>query len=129
MGATAKKKSTYEQRLTDLFITAYEGGSSYWASVHISFGEKAQEKIKEMGSTSEYLFSRIWNDGKEFTVFDAEEGDELGKMNKANFKKGYTLLKSDPYVDHYSDLVSENWDANTADVWFQLAILNDITFC
>lgn len=119
--------TTYKQRLLDLFITAYEGGSSYWARLSIIFSEETQQKFNAGLSPSEHIFNRMFNDNKEFRVWDAENGDLLGTISKANLKEGYRLLKAE-HESHYADILNENWDATTADIFMQLSVMQEIVF-
>lgn len=120
--------STYEKRLRDLWITAFEGGSNYWAMTNIRFGEKSREFMKQNNlAPSEFTFNRMWKDGREYKIFDAETGEKLGVINKAKLKEGYSILKKE-YPEQYANIISENWDAETADIFLQLSVLGELTF-
>ncbi|MDC7249501.1 MAG: hypothetical protein PQJ49_06270, partial [Sphaerochaetaceae bacterium] len=108
-------------------ITAYEGACSYWASTNIIFSEATRQKFREGLSPSEHIFKRMFEDNKEFRVFDVETGDVLGTVSKANLKKGYKLMQ-EQYENHYADVISGNWDADTADVFLQLAVMDEVVF-
>ena len=66
---------------------------------------------------------------------DAEDFDGNGKFPESakhritmdNVQKGLELMRDD-YPRHYADLVEENDDAITGDVWLQLAVFGDIIY-
>lgn len=66
---------------------------------------------------------------------DAEDFDGNGKFPESakhritmdNVQKGLELMQ-EQYPRHYADLVEENDDAITGDVWLQLAVFGDIIY-
>jgi len=32
------------------------------------------------------------------------------------------------YPEHYANAITENYDADTADVWFQLVVMDEVVF-
>ena len=44
-----------------------------------------------------------------------------------NILDAISILKKD-YPNYYDDIIDDNWDAETADVFLQLAVLGEITF-
>lgn len=119
---------TYTQRIEDLFVTALEGGSNYWALFDINLSNSQRQEMKAIGSLSEYLFDQVMNHGQSYLVYDLEDEEELlGEINKANLKRGYKLLKED-YEEDFADVVQGSYDANTADIFLQLAVIGELTF-
>lgn len=121
---------TSEQR-ESMVITALEGGSNYWylisdeswdlISTHKrtgrSFSESAWDAIKA-GETLE-----IWDVEAE----EAEENKLLGRINIESIRIGEKqMLKQSP--SHMGNLLSGDWDAETADVWFQYCVLGSIIY-
>lgn len=100
----------------NLFITAFEGGSSYWAEV---LGETPEN---EGQSDSERWFHHIWNGGS-MIVYDAEGGDVLGVATKERMIHGLEMAQSE--FDHLDFM---ECDAESADVWFQFASMGEYTF-
>lgn len=118
--------SKKKQRITDLFITAYEGGSSYWAYMNIKFTDEDRQLFNEGTSPSELLVKRMY-EGEAYEVFDVETDDLLGLVSKESLNKAYKLMREE-YPSHYADLINDNWDAWTADVFLQLAVMDEIVF-
>ncbi len=111
---------TNEQR-KNLLIGALEGGSNYWYFLPFNEGHNLPY----------YSVNSIWLailEGKTFNIHDFEdEGEKLGELNLQNIIDGEWLMyKNSPR--NFADILSENDDSCTADVWFQYAVLKEITF-
>jgi len=107
-----------KQQLEDLFVTAFEGGSSYWAAV------KDETPKNGSNSYSESWFKHIWEGGS-MDVYDAEDDDELlGVVTKDRLIAAAKEMMDNDF-DH---LDIKDYDAESADVWFQFAALGEYTF-
>ena len=104
-----------EKRIADLLITALDGGSNYWADLYGSL-----EDIMNGGTVS---------------VVDAETGESLGIVCYQSIATALQLMakgedrngKKIP-IRHWQAIVEENDDAETADVFFQMAVMGEIVF-
>lgn len=115
-----------KQDQQDLLITALEGGSNYWYAIGDSPEFKALEK-KPSEAYSERVFRFIENGGS-LPIFDLELEDEfLGNLTKESFNKGAAVML-EHYKSHFANILTEDWDAETADVWFQCCIMGDIMY-
>ena len=104
-----------KELINDLLITALEGGSNYWYI------------LKTIPMNAERLLARVY-DGESFTVYDAENNNEIvGEVNKATIKKGKKLFK-EKEKEHYLNAMNDEWDAETSDVFFQFVVLGQITY-
>lgn len=94
-----------QQRIVDMFIGACEGGSNYWAV-----------KVKPLGKHKDAYEAMLGG----FMVVDGERDDDTPIMvTKEKIAQAVELMaKNEPR--HFSDMVSENDDASTADVFLQL---------
>jgi hypothetical protein len=112
----------------DLFVTALEGGSNYWYYL----SDEAVDKINNHSNTDGNLFTELmWKyilDGNSIDINDIECPDELlGSISLESIQKGEeTMFQNSLW--HYTNAKEESWDADTADVWFQYAVMNDIVF-
>lgn len=115
------------QTIEDLLITALEGGSNYWYYLpDLSMTKKYKEEGQAQ-ALSERIFKAVMK-GEVVPVHDAEDEEELlGYISKKNIKRAEKLMKENS-PDHYKNALSEDWDAETADVWFQYVVLGEITF-
>lgn len=110
-----------DQILEDLFITAFEGGSNYWAEVK-------QKTPRGEGSSSERWWRNIMKKGGTMTIYDAEEeGEILGRFDLPKVLVG-TAKMAENAPEQFANVLSENYDAETADVWFQFVVLGEIVY-
>jgi hypothetical protein len=113
------------QKIMDLITTAIEGGCNYWAKYE--FPENWKEKY---GS-----YEKIPFEGGEVKVFDVETGELLGYLNRATIQTGLQLMADRKDVKgkqvparHFKALAMDNEDAETADVFMQLAVMGEIVY-
>ena len=121
------KTITDEQRL-NLLTSALEGGSNYWYEISNAACKKIDSVKPSDGKTP--FVDRLWaaiQAGKNIEVHDIESRDLLGHISLDTIKQGeVTMLKQQP--QHFADILSENDDAVTGDVWFQYCIMNKLIY-
>lgn len=125
-------------RLVDLFLTAFEGGGSqYWAEevrgvwkdqeAGLSWWEKLELEEGDLGVPGwlKPLFSPF---GELEVVY--YEGPDLStkRMNLAQVERGLNLL-AEKERRHFLDIVNENDDADTADMFVQMSLFGEIVYC
>lgn len=108
----------------DLLITALEGGSNYWYD--LPFIEMV-EKPNDIYTMSERIFQAVCK-GVEIPVHDIETGEKLGELSMRNIRRGERTMKAEYPTTHWKDIQYGDWDATTADVWFQFIVMNEIVF-
>lgn len=116
---TIQVKHTIDrQRLEDLLVTAFEGGSNYWIS-------KVRWK-----SAKRDAYEAAFDDGVSIYI-SAERGDprsgEKYRLNLSNMRRGLQLM-ADKYPRHMADILAENDDATTADVFLQLSLFGEVVY-
>lgn len=128
-----------KSRQFDLLTTALEGGSNYWYGLNMigvnlppkGYSPKTAE-VKEDLSIANCTVSRIWEyvqAGGAITVFDLEDDFPLGTLSKGSFARGSKLMsEDDKYIDHLRDVLKEDDDAITADVWLQLCVMGKLVY-
>lgn len=105
----------------NLLTTAIEGGSNYWYLIH----DHNKKEVLEC----QYLSSLLANPKGQMTVGDLEEGFDTRVVTHADVIKAWNLFSTDKrYQKHYGDLLSENDDATTGDIFFQLVVLGEVVF-
>lgn len=118
MKNTVRFEITYNQ-FENVLVTALEGGSNYWYMLDLQ-----KIKDKPRGEPwSQFLARKCWNEGFKLPVFDREEGGLLGYFTKAKFLRN---ASKEPWA--LAELIDETYDANTADVLFQLGTMGEVTF-
>lgn len=118
-----------EQLEKDLIITAYEGGSTYWAELSEKT-LKAIDKIvsRESGLAPSERFYSALQTGKGFEVNDCEDPSEvLGTISRTSMNKAWELLW-EVQPETLGEIISGNWDASSADTFFQLATLGELVY-
>lgn len=121
-----KIKTTIElesQLIDDMVCTALEGGSTYWMAA-------AKPKDGDFRGC-EYAHAVPMAGG---TLLISHEGINKGdpdkmvsRLTQHNLKDGMQLL-ADQCPKHFSNILEENWDADTADALVQLAVFGEVVF-
>lgn len=117
-----------DELITDMLVTAFEGGSNYWATLgdvdrtHFVKGESLAENVAR---------SFLADKDYKLDVYDVESDEEepelLGTVSYASIEKAFTIMASD-YPRGFHRIISEDYDAEDADVWFQLATMGEVVF-
>jgi hypothetical protein len=110
----------------DLIVTALEGGSNYWYNISTRADRIIDKYKKDNLCFSEYFWEAI-KAGESIPIHDIETNQKLGEINLQSIEVGEQTM-ADEYPRHLADIVSGNWDAETADVWFQLAVMNELVY-
>lgn len=119
--------------LADLLSLATYG--NYWPTIKI---KRSQYHLAEEHKNSclEDKWAAILINGGTLVVYDEYENDnELNDgdapvkypLTLKDVRKGLRLMKK-LYPSHYADLMEENDDAITGDVWLQLAIFGELVY-
>ena len=70
----------------------------------------------------------IWVDKLPIKVYDEEQDSELlGVIDMKSVKKGLESV-CEHHEDIFNNLMTEQYDANDADVFFQYIVMNELTF-
>lgn len=100
------KHSIDPQRVADLMVTAIEGGSGYWC--------KSIDNDAPYGQASTYDRPINW------TVHP--DGGDPVQLTNEGILRGFCLMAEQYETSHWADFLEENEDADTADVFLQLAL-------
>jgi len=109
-----------DERIRDILVTAFEGGSNHWVDV---FEYINPDKIEVENN----IYDLPFIEGCGVVVCDAEDITEKGILNRESIKKGLKIM-TDRFSWHLEDIIKGNEDANTADVLLQCAVWGDIVF-
>lgn len=108
--------------IENLIVNSMEGGSNYWMewiSVPLKEGFKWD---------SDNYAMQIINGEVELKIYDTEEPEEfLGILNIKTIEKGLSEM-SQQYPEDFNNIINENDDAETADIFMQLAIMGEIVY-
>lgn len=124
----------YKELAEDLLVTALEGGSNYWYMFPEFRKVDGFEGFKDnnKGTPLSVIIFKWVDTGHEFQILDYETEEEVGKLTKSSMKDAFEKMKEDS-PHQFNDLSGwdngeTNWDAETADVWFQYAVMGEVTF-
>jgi len=105
---------------------------TYWGALTSKAWDEVDEVVKP--NKEDCIEDRVWKAlkaGKELEFYDTVESEDeeiiLGKLSLAGIDKGEQIM-ADKYIRHLADVLAEEDDAATADVWLQCAILGDVVF-
>lgn len=108
------------QQVTDLLISAIEGGSNYWYRLE-----------NDNDDTSRGYWERVWDSGLKVSDRCADEpykGEPTEKIiNEKTMMEGLQLMQT-KYPHHFANVVSDQGDASTGDVFLQLCVFGEIIY-
>jgi len=108
-----------EERVRDLLCCAFGGGSNYWACI-------SHEEYE--GERPRYAWEIPFLEDGELTIVDDGAREVvLGKLNRRSLVDGL-LRMANQYPKHYANFLAEDEDAETGDVFLQLALMGEIVF-
>lgn len=105
--------------LSDLLITAIEGGSGYWCSEIAIMDENSQR----LSYQDETLFERPFD----LYADDAEDGERYRArhtLDNSAFGRALELMPA----HHRNNFINDRWDAETADAFLQCALFEEIIY-
>ena len=117
-----KETPEYNEIINDLLITAMEGGSNYWYGIE----EKLLPDNKEAKGI--YPSDVVIKHKGELIIGDVEGLDDtLGKVTLDRCYKALELvLINDPEM--YVRIMTGDYDASDADVFFQYAVMKEVVY-
>ena len=140
-----------EQRMRDLLCTAFEGGATnHWAyqidselrdGLTIEDFRTNPDDTTQQGSEAARLAPGEYHpsyqlvpfsEGCVLTILDTEEVDDRNlpikyRMDRDSMKRALDLM-AEKYPRHFNDFMEENDDANTGDVFLQLAYIGEVIY-
>jgi len=117
--------SVEEQQVTDLMISVMDGACKSWAV--FQFPKNWKEKCD---------FGRdIPMSGGKISVFDYETDDLLGVISRHSIRealiymaRGKDINDKDIPMKHFQNVINDNSDYETADVFAQLCVMGEIVY-
>ncbi len=115
-----------DQMIGDLLTTALEGGSNYWYEI-VKYQRppgSADFWVYRVDTDKRTVFNHIdypMNVGGSLTIKSLEEPERRGVvLTRARLRKGMqALASSKEYAHHFHDIMKEDIDNTTADVFLQ----------
>lgn len=111
------------RRIADMMVGAIEGGSTYWCN---SISLQSPVGVKHEGGPW-YDNPAIYDHPSlRLRVKDGDEGANI-YITRQGIADGLTLM-AEKSPNHFTDLVSETDDAETADVFLQYVCFREIVY-
>ena len=107
------KNETMSLLITDCIETGIDYWNTKWPA------------LKD--GTKEYYSEKVWEDVKNGETLTFGDEDNHGDLNLANISKALTWLKKHD-KDIYKEIQEENWDADSCDTFFQIAVFGEVVF-
>jgi len=110
-----------KERILNLLVSATEGGSNYWYMIQNHNAKEVEHKY----------FQEVPLKENGFLMIDDEQGEKTLKepvrVDLKSLKTGYSIFK-EKYPTHYADLIKENDDATTGDVFLQCVVFGEVIY-
>ena len=113
------------QKISDLFVTAIEGGCHYWL-YSISTPEIAASFSLDPDDCW-YAHAEVFEDDDFSVTIKPEEDYDSYEIDLDAIHRGFEIM-AEKYPQHFKDVVEDNHDAITADVFLQLCTFEEIVY-
>lgn len=130
---TIQVSVTFE-RIADMMVGAVEGGSGYWCNGFYPAPDDHSQTLKRAidlaGNGPWYSVDSYWRDGGKAALrYDPPTDSDNGArvIGTAEIFEGLNKMAAQA-PQHFADLVNENDDAITADVFLQMILFGEIVF-
>jgi hypothetical protein len=112
----------------NIIVTALEGGSNYWYILEYRKGCPLNSEMPNK-TLSERIAYGLWHNKRaEVHIHDVENEEELlGILTYDSVRENMKLACKD-YMKEINMMISEDYDAWTADTLFQVLVMGEVTF-
>jgi hypothetical protein len=111
--------------IADVLETAFFGGSNYWYMIEEVIPAPSIEYIPEYREAGDMITQFI--NGGSAIITDVETGEELGTLNASSMRKALHEMGR-LYPKHIHDIIHEEYDADAADIFLQLAVMGKVVY-
>jgi hypothetical protein len=113
-----------KEQVKFLIIGALEGGSNYWYRIE---EERALTDHITTDACLEKAFSAGGLNISDYNGCQYPKALRRGNLNPLTIEKALNLM-AEKFPKHFADILSDNADANTDDLFLQLAVLGDVIY-
>lgn len=113
--------------LVNIFVTALEGGSNYWADIATEDVDKVFRAVPHK-PFSIALYEAVMLKGMKVDVCDVDEREVQGTLDMEKIEKRLGNLASSDHAWALFDEILERGDATSADICFQYMVMNQVVF-
>ena len=113
----------------DLIVTALEGGSNYWCMLDMHNSVGIKKYIDDPRPKSIKIADALYNNEESsVTILDAEDEEEtLGTLTYQSVRKSLERFPKG-YQWALDNVLNGDYDANDADVVFQVLVMGDVVY-
>ena len=115
--------------VTNMLVNALEGGSNYWYYISDNMTDRIYKKTEDLNGEPfvDRMLMAIQR-GLKVKIRDIEDPETiLGVLTPESWSKAEKLM-IEKHRSHFGDILKENDDATTADIFFQLAVIGELTY-
>ena len=109
------------QAIADQVVTAIEGGVNYWCKNYDLVLPRSPEGFEKPFYSDPKFYEQDFK-----LTFTPHEGDPKD-LTPEKLQKGLDFL-AEKYPDHLADILTEQGDASTADVFLQACLFQEIIY-
>lgn len=109
-----------------LLCNAFEGGSNYWYTIARFTTPKTPWRFPGDTEVFKHIGYPLAKGGA-VIIADKEDEEKEYTLDLAAVRKGWTIFKRD-YARHYADVLKENADATTGDVFLQCCLFGEVIY-
>lgn len=113
--------------LANIFVTALEGGSNYWADILSQDADKVINAVPNKPFAIA-LYEAVMLKGMKVDVCDVDEREVQGTLDWEKIEKRLGNLASSDHAWALFDEILERGDATSADICFQYIVMNQVVF-
>jgi hypothetical protein len=125
------------ERVTNLFCSSFEGSYSPWLNKVRNLSGEPVRTPDEKGYPwysipayvdGDFAFEVTYDDPNAEEDDDGNPGQKTMTLKRADIERGLEVLAS-KYPKHFADLMDENDDALTADLYMQCIVFGEEVYC
>lgn len=123
--------------IVSLLVSAMEGGSNYWIDeVTLNIGDLKREDFTNQNGKYHELYKLAYESvfyaailvpECSWDIMDAEDDNKKHTLSRSSFENGLKVM-SEKYPHHFNDILAENSDAITGDVFLQCCLFGDVLY-
>jgi len=125
---TIKREMDYDS-FENLIVTALEGGSNYWHMIDLGDSKGIKFYALDPRPKSIKIADALYNNEySSVTILDAEDEEEtLGTLTYQSVRKSLENFPKD-HQWALDNVLNGDYDANDADVVFQVLVMDDVVY-